>query len=304
VDSFNTDGKPAAIQYLESICVPACAVDHLVITHFHTDHYRGVEKLHDYFTQAFLHVTEAVEEEEFRKLQVDDEDPGFLGGLPGVIARAKSRRINGTPGFGLPLGVGRFVVDEPGVRIRALSPTRDAVIASIGEIARALSELEREPVAAYLRDENRSSVALHIDAESSFRCSALLGADLVAKPKRFGWDAVLAEPLHRYLSAAHLMKVPHHGSENAHHQPAWDRFVVGGALLLVAPYWSSGLPLESDVARLKGLGELWQAAPEAKWKIVDGHRVSAEIEIGIVQARRRAGDNAWRVCHQEPAFKL
>jgi hypothetical protein len=275
---------------------------HLVVTHFHTDHYRGIDRLHDYYREATLSVTQAVQAPEFLKLHNDNEEPSFLGGLPGTIALAKQRRVAGdNPAF-RQLGVGSTIIRRDHIEVRSLSPTQAALQASVGELAQALSTRQREAVQTFLQDENRSSVAIHIEA---YGVTVLLGADLVASPRQFGWQAVIDDPLHQSLAQAQLVKVPHHGSVGAHHQDAWDRLVESGATMLVAPYWSSGLPCEEDCQRLLSLGgDLWQAAPSVGFVEESGHKISIPRSTGRLQARRRTDEESWRVESHPPAFRV
>lgn len=302
VDSFNTNAGAAALQYLDIIQVSPDAVEHIVVTHFDADHYRGIDDIHDECQNAFLHFTEALDEEEFLKLHVDQEDPSFLGELPGVIERAKERRIDGTPAW-QTLKVGVPVTRDP-VEVRAISPTRDAITVSVNRIANSMATRKRANVNNALRRENRASVGLHINAETLYGCSVLLAADIETSPKKYGWDAILRDPHNRGLPATSLTKVAHHGSHHNHCQAAWDTLSTTEPMLLAAPYWSSGLPKETDIDRLKSIGDLYVAAPRAKWRdMPDGHKVAVDIEVGIIQARRRLDEGKWRIGHRAPAFK-
>jgi hypothetical protein len=57
------------------------------------------------------------------------------------------------------------------------------------------------------------------------------------------------------------------------------------------------------VQRLAQYGTVWQAAPSVGYTIDEfGNRVSAKPATGVVQARRRIGEVAWRITFVEPAF--
>jgi hypothetical protein len=64
---------------------------------------------------------------------------------------------------------------------------------------------------------NELSVALHV---SFGQTGALLGADLeTGTSDRVGWRAIVQNPRNAQ-AALGIVKVPHHGSAGAHHEPA------------------------------------------------------------------------------------
>jgi hypothetical protein len=139
--------------------------------------------------------------------------------------------------------------------------------------------------------------------------SVLLGADLenAANPLT-GWDAVLAYA--RPELGASLVKVPHHGSEGAHHDGVWEDIVDDEAIAIVTPWVLGGghLPTEADLIRLgevathvylSAMPTLGRArkdsAVEKLITKVAGKRVEELRGWGHVRARRRSDENAWRV---------
>jgi hypothetical protein len=300
VDSESGDKLPAARSYLDSLGVDPMAVSTLVVTHFHTDHYRGIDRLHDYYSNARLMVTDALGTEQFFALYGDEAEPPFLGRLPGTIKRANDRLIGQyTPGLRY-LKTGQQVHSDGPVTVLAMSPTDAAVHQSRLELASTMATGSRSLVNSNLRDDNRCSVVLYLNAAG---ICALLGADLVAEKGAYGWRAVLDDPNHRNLERVDLVKVPHHGGVSAHDDAMWDTLVAGNPVLKVAPYWPSALPRHSDIVRLSHRGAVWQAAPSVSF-ITDefGNKVSTKPRTGVIQARRRVGDPAWRVHVVDPAF--
>jgi hypothetical protein len=300
IDSFYNGKLPAARAYLDAMDVDPTAVETLVVTHFHTDHYRAIDRLHDYYPQARLMVTDALRADQFLALYGDEEEQQILGVLPGTISRARDRIVGTvTPGL-RHLKVGQVLHEDGTSTVRALSPTDAAVLQSNAELAQAMATDDRFVVTSKLKDDNRCSVALHV--VSGGLC-ALLGADLVADAPAFGWQAVLDEPTHQYLPRADLVKVPHHGGESAHDDTMWDELVDCPAILKVAPYWPSAIPRDDDLDRLSGYGDVWQAAPSVGYEEDEfGNRISKKPQTGIIRARRRAGEATWRVEAVDPAF--
>jgi Metallo-beta-lactamase superfamily len=303
IDSFVDSGArlPAAQVYLDSLGVEPEAIKTIVVTHFHTDHYRGVDRLHDYYSSARLMVTEALRADQFLALYGDDDEPPILGVLPGTIKRAYDRIIGDHTRGLRHLKIGQQVHADANVTVLALSPTDAAVLQSNREIALTMGTRSRAAVTSSLRDDNRCSVVLHVNAGG---VCALLGADLVADAAAYGWAAVLDEPNHSALARADLVKVPHHGSHNAHDDVMWSNLVRRDPMLTVAPYWPSGLPTAEDIRRLARYGQVWQAAPSVSF-IDDefGNRISARPTTGIIQARRRSGERAWRIHTIPRAFR-
>lgn len=302
VDSFEHRGQPVAMQYLDSLGVPAERVKSLVVTHFHLDHYGGIDKLHDRYRNAILMVTDALSLDRFKSLFGDAAAEPLFGNLPGTIERAQNRFV------GEDMALRYLHAREPVFwsnrvcvcDVMALSPTSAATHQSHREIAAVISP-DREALIEYLKDDNRSAIVLLFEIEDGY--GILLAADLVADMPAFGWPAILrgsTKPLQR----ANLVKVPHHGGKSAHDQRMWDELVTTDAELLVAPYSRSGLPRPPDVARLCALGaQLWQAAPSTtEWVDDEVGNAREKKRVGRVSARRKVGDPRWRVTAEPPAF--
>ena len=72
-----------------------------------------------------------------------------------------------------------------------------------------------------------------------------------------GWSGIVSN-INEPSLLAHIVKVPHHGSENAHNDLAWEKFCSGGnPIALIAPFLngSVALPRESDIERIKALSQ-------------------------------------------------
>jgi hypothetical protein len=233
VDTVERGRVPAAEWYLRALDVDLRRVKVLVLTDFHRDHYQGIDRLFDKCTSARMAVTRALRHDRFVQLYSYEEPSNELPGLFSVLRRAKEeRRLTPlTPGL-LGVEVGQSVYAGSRAEVKALSPTVAAVDASCGDIAHAVQAAETgEEIDTRLRVDNRVSVVLHVKCKEF---AVLLGADLENTPAAYGWQAVLQEPLHAHLPQSDLVKVPHHGSEGAHHPPAWAKFVAPRPWLLVA----------------------------------------------------------------------
>jgi hypothetical protein len=134
--------------------------------------------------------------------------------------------------------------------ITALSPSDGRIKISISEFAASLPNTG-ENQKRVNPDQNDTSVALWVQFGEQY---VLLGADLEHTGHHGeGWLAVVEA--FQGNSKAHIYKVPHHGSENAHHQEVWNQLLIPNPIAVVTPY-SSGkypLPRPSDLARMREL---------------------------------------------------
>lgn len=84
---------------------------------------------------------------------------------------------------------------------------------------------------------------------------AILGADLEreATPDR-GWTAIV-DSVGRPQGSCHFVKIPHHGSSDAHDQRMWGELLVAAPHAGVTPFRQGrvALPRESDVTRIASL---------------------------------------------------
>ncbi|WP_231992286.1 ComEC/Rec2 family competence protein [Metapseudomonas furukawaii] len=92
---------------------------------------------------------------------------------------------------------------------------------------------------------NETAVALLIKYGNH---AVLLGADLEETHK--GWTAIL-ESGGRPQQKSTLFKVPHHGSQNGHHDGVWEKMLAPNPVSILTPYnRGSKLPTEADIARI------------------------------------------------------
>ena len=78
----------------------------------------------------------------------------------------------------------------------------------------------------------------------------LFGADLEeTSDPSCGWSAIISgsNALER---ESKLIKVPHHGSKNAHNDALWEGYLLGDGVALVTPYSRSRLPRNDDIDRI------------------------------------------------------
>ncbi len=307
VDSFITGRgnkkMPVAQWYLDALDVQLDEVECLIVTHFHADHYRGIEDLYYGYPHARLILSDAWGQEQFRRVRGAPDAPATIRELAGIINHGQRSKIapdNATRRLDT-IHVGSNPIQGAGVSIRALSPTTAAVAEANAEVGAALIAGTWDGVDTVLKDHNRCSIALHLCIGDRH---ALLGADLIDHPD-FGWIAALDHPGHDELEAVGYVKAPHHGSrQTADHETAWGRLLGDRPFVTVAPYAGSvPVPDANDLDHLaKVAGEVWVAAPAfdkdthpRSEEIEEGREVNPERTVGFVRARRRADADHWDV---------
>lgn len=291
-DRIEHDHVPAASVYLDDLYVGTDRVANvalIVLTHFHQDHYEGIFELHERYEHAILAVPNATTAATF-PLVFSEKSNDSLRLVGQAIQDARRRRFGKKKLRKSPKYVvaGLRVFNLPGVEVHALAPQHAAVSAMNKILASLLAgQVDAPKLENALNNENRTSIALHVRACGA---SVLLGGDVEEAPRDLGWMAVVDDDIHDDLPKTSIVKVPHHGSDNADHPPMWDKFVEEGSPMLVAPFWSSSRPRQEDQERLQERGKLWQSATSTStatsdWQVV----ISQDAETGGVQARRQSG---------------
>lgn len=300
VDSFNHRGEAAALYHFAREGISSENVIGLVVTHFHADHYRKIDALHEGCVNAKLYITEALHRDRIKAFALDPSEPSILEVLPRTVQRAKDRSFPEPGGSGRVSLKSGTLVSNPrrNHTVLALSPSDFAVAQSDADLAALIgTAVDPQEVKAQLKDDNRCSIVLYIDVGFA---TVMLGADLECEPLDAGWAAVHAT--HKHLPPAGLLKVPHHGSKTADHHGLWE-LTEDGAELIVSPYWSSGIPDDHDVIRLATRGNLWQTVPSTKAKTqVLGDQPPQKEPLGWLTATCHPDKPKWTVDPGGAAF--
>lgn len=315
-------GRPAAIDYLESIgvdCTDAVAL--VVATHWHDDHVRGLSDVFKLCESACFAYGGALQTHEFLTLvgappSTVRMTPGsreFASALETLLARKNAGA--GPRPLRKVLVEDRLLHKSELVEVVAMSPSTEAMNEAIQAFAAQLPEHMRPQLRIAAPSPNAASVALWVEGLCG---SALLGADLVADGRDDrGWGAVLA--LARRGKAG-LVKVPHHGGESAHDQRMWEKLLRTRPQAMLTPWRLAGksLPTEADIARICGLapeavmaGRAY-ASPgrfvppvERTLKEIGKSRRAVGTAVGHVRARCGSADLAgWRVERVREARRL
>ncbi len=302
-------GRPAALTYLSAIgLVPKDVVRLIAVTHWHDDHIGGIGSLARECSQALVTCSEALRRSEIFEFVINQEGAaGALGSgldeLRTILRLERNRVIWAKANLSLyPRPPG----DAPAVI--ALSPSEDAVRRSIEALIEAATGQPITLARRYKAPEgpNGASVALSIRRDD---IAVLLGADLeTSSNSETGWDGVLkySKPDVR----ASVVKVPHHGSQSAHHDGFWTDLAEDQVVAIVTPWVKGGrhLPTQQDLSRIRRLTKrayltAMPSFPRAKMDsqlqtMIRKLHADKLVELGgwgQVRARRRLTERDWRI---------
>lgn len=242
-------GDPAALAYFDRIGVEASNVPLTVITHWDDDHVRGITRVVEACENATVAISGALCREDHLQFILEDVQTGASGTVDELRSVLRIASESGRLVFAqahLPLHP--RVHGESAV-VTALSPSSDSILRGITELAEAAAQRRSGVKRRYRVPDkpNESSVVTIVEQGSAV---VLLGGDLENTPNPdAGWKAVLAGA---GAANADVVKVPHHGSEDAHHPEVWAKMVSSDSIAIVTPLrrGSNRLPTGDDVQRL------------------------------------------------------
>ena len=291
VDSCVTAaGRPSGLAYLESLGVMASAVRWIVATHWHDDHIRGMAKLVEVCSRATFFHSAALESDEFLVL-ANVGSQSMLRGPSGVTEMWKTwtqlaEHQRRTPelvraDFRMHLRADGL---QPSCEIWALSPSGSSVGLAVSSFSSLIPQ-EGKPKRAVPRPKrNPSSVVVWVRVGEAV---VLLGADLErSADESRGWRAIVGSS-GRPTQKAHVVKVPHHGSEDAHDTSMWDELLVSNPRAGLTPFTLGNvrLPRDSDRSRIARLSsEAWLTRDTAT---AHAPRRSNTVEKTVREATRR-----------------
>lgn len=308
IDScVNSRNEPAALAYIDSIGVSPNAVRWVVATHWHDDHIRGFARVVEACTNASVIHSSALENDEFSVLALIGS-AAMTKGPSGVSEMRNTWEHLADTSRGSPdLARADFRVfarstgDSPECEIWALSPSSASLADAVRQFG-SLVAVEGQPKRSVPRPKrNPASVVVWVRVG---KVVVLLGADLErsSDPDK-GWQAVVRSS-GRPREAAHVLKVPHHGSEDAHDEGMWSDLVVDEAFAGIAPMvqGSVRLPRDSDRERIRNLtGNAWLTREPQPTRAVKRQRPVDKTIRDVVRRIEKLSIDPGRVTFRVPA---
>ncbi len=249
-----TTGKPAAIQYLDSIGQrPSEVVRLILVTHWHDDHIRGLAQIVEECPNAKFCMSSAMGAEEFLAVVSAYDVLRFSNCTSGVreiheVIKLRSNN-SATVTHAAPNRLAYKTTASHGLscEVWTLSPADAQISKFHEEIGGLIPEVGRTMQRCVPQRPNHLATVAWINVGAT---AILLGSDLEeTKDNRTGWS-VIVESNERPLGKAEIFKVPHHGSENAHNEDVWTEMLGDKPYSILTPYRRSNLPRPSDIERV------------------------------------------------------
>ena len=248
--------NPIALDYLKCLGLnPKEVIKHIVVTHWHDDHIKGISDIAEKCPQADIILPNAFLDPKFGRLVGLENENRMIPVGSGLrelknifISFKEGSRKKSSPIWAIanlplfPSGRKKMI---------ALSPSHKEVTRSIQFVADILAKIEinGEQKKVVYNKSNDTSIVLWIEVN---KLRALLGSDLeFTRATGCGWDAILSSSF-APKQKAKIFKVPHHGSKTSHHDSLWEKLLVKKAFAVLTPYTSSKLPRKSDANRILG----------------------------------------------------
>lgn len=314
-----------ALNYLNSLGVDVSNDVVLVIaTHAHDDHTAGISQIFEAARSArFVTSAAFTSTEFFAAVDADREietqmNQSVRREFRGVLGEARKRGVRQARPIIRATEQREIYREEvwpdgPIVTITALSPSDTAIDRSHENVSVGSARAgERRRLSA--GDPNEYSVAIWVEIGDH---AMLFGGDLLIGPSGCGWAAVLDS--HRPRLQADLIKVPHHGSQNAHHPPMWSEFIDQAGVAVLTPFRNGPktIPRQADLERINGLIAATylsattvppapsKAVKETRRKLPHFARNVREVDglPGHILARRILGSETWNIELHDPAIK-
>lgn len=254
------DSNVAALKFFEQRGVPLDQVKLIVISHWHGDHISGISRVVESCQKADVCMSNVFDREQFRRevlLHTSSKEPKTIGSalrearsLLEIRMKSKGRRfIGAAPDRRILYRASSEMSHGRSVEVWTLSPSDRQIEEFLNQVYLLASPDGVERGRARVPSPNETSVVTWIQIGE---IALLLAADLEEKGALQGWSSVVSSTS-RPQGVAQVFKVPHHGSDNAHHHPVWEKMLDVNPLCVMTP-WSLGgnyLPKDTDIARIK-----------------------------------------------------
>lgn len=294
------NGRPVALNYLEQMGLkPDEIIKFFSITHWHDDHIRGASQIIQQCPELEFFMPAALLREEFSKFidvyhrisRVTESGVDEFATTTDILRSRHLDRGRGSSGIHFAsenkilykdLNTDSF---SP-ISIMALSPSDEASVLALTQFSELIAKDQEPKKRAIPLKPNQTSIALWIIVGPY---TILLGGDVeVGTDDNIGWRAIVKNTFWRPRQAI-LVKIPHHGSSSAFHQPMWTQMVASSPISIVAPFARGRKPLPSnpDIHILKNHSiDIFCTAQPKGFKPPRGNRMADKFIDGIAISRR------------------
>ena len=240
-----TTKKPISLLYFEQIDIDPSNVELFIVSHWHDDHIRGAAEILEQCPNAVFVCSDALNGKEFFQFVTQyNRQPSDESGVS-EFSRVFDILFN-SPNRSLKWAIADRLLhrdQNEHITMTALSPSDQCITEAKGQFGRALVKPNETKRKAIRLEPNHVAVALWIAIDGNI---LLLGSDLEKyKNDRMGWNAVVLSST-RPNGKAKIVKVPHHGSNNAYCENMWRQMVDSDPYALVTPFSSGDKPLPSE----------------------------------------------------------
>ena len=268
VQKFDGQSIVPPLEYLLKILDdPYPKLTFLILTHPHEDHCKGIDRIIKGYPGGIERVCryDGFGLREFRAKNANENTELRLI-APGLVYALRAMNEAKDRGSQLKdLGEMTLVFEERvkteedsfmDIRMMSLSPSSKSKEKYLNELLKAINIEEGTfLVEKDCTDHNLISVALVLTLGD---LQVVFGSDVeVGTNNETGWEGIVSN-INETSLWAHVVKVPHHGSENAHNDLAWDKFCSKGkpiALISSFLHGSVVLPKVNDINRIKALSQ-------------------------------------------------
>lgn len=244
IDSFidvNT-GNPVVLDYLDRFNILYSCIKMVIITHWHSDHIKGISKIIESINGKVKVVINPIIKEQryldfFTKQKIknnDDMDEFF-----NVLNLFKNNKLITKV---IPLAdMTLYSSDAKDLRLIALSPQNS----DLGDYIDSLLD-EKLPKNDNFRipDDNLLSIVVLLELNGN---SILLSGDMENR-ENGGWNDIIKNYLNIYPKSR-IYKVPHHGSITGENTAIWSK-LLDNPISITTLYNSSHLPKDTDINRI------------------------------------------------------
>lgn len=242
-------GEVVPLRYLHKLGVEVeRQVKHIIASHWHDDHTRGLSQLVEACSGARFWCPAAMTNQEFFRyveLHAETLSKQATGGTTEIsrvfklLQEKKRRRNRITPNV--------LIHQNQVCSAYSLSPSSDRYDDFLQNLAVEMPKVKSVQKRARVLEPNHLSAAVWIDLPDD---GILLGSDVEEK-NGHGWSLIFEEQT-CIRTRASVFKVPHHGSSNAHHDRIWSEICNSSVNAVLSPFVRglTKLPTLEDCKRI------------------------------------------------------